>query len=76
MAAAVMIEASQGLRSAGVAERVLPKLDDEEVVALVLSVLRDPRVWSVSECSSLPDPVRKDAVRRAGRMLREALATI
>jgi hypothetical protein len=53
-----------------------PRLSDEEAVALALCVLRDARVWAASEFAEIAEPLRRDAVRRVGFMLQEALATV
>ena len=52
------------------------RLSDAEVVDLALTLLRDPRAWAAGGLGALATEARLDAVRRAGRLLREALETV
>jgi hypothetical protein len=58
------------------AVRPFPRLSDEEVVALTLNLLRDPRAWAAAGFAGLPPTVQSDAARRAARLLHDALATV
>jgi hypothetical protein len=52
------------------------RLSDAEVVELALAVLAEPRAWAAGEMGAVAPYARQEVVRRAGRLLREALATV
>lgn len=52
------------------------RLSDGEVVAIVGQVFCDPRAWDAADLGDICAVQRKDAIKRALRLLREALETV
>lgn len=63
-------------RSIGPIQKAASRLSDEEVVALVGLVLREPRAWAQADLADVCPAQRQDVAKRALRLLREALATV